>query len=260
MRLPRRVWNHIQRAFGIRFFVANRRRNDPVAQRHDAGQKLHCAGSADQMAVHGFGGRDHQPVGMGAEHIGHSGAFGFVIGRSTGAMGVDIAHFFPRNPCIRQSPRNRPRRPLFGGHDNIGGVRGHAKPGDFAQNIRPARPGVFIFLEHEHPRPLALHHAVAGGAERAAGVFGHHPQPFPGLDPAETQHRLGPAGDHCGAHAGPDHLKRQPHRVIGRGAGGGHGECRAFDVILHRHMAGRCIVHQLGHHKRMHPVLAFLID
>jgi invasion protein IalB len=69
LRLPRLVRNHVERAFRVRFLVADGRCDHPVLQRHDAGQKLHRAGAADQVAVHGLRRRYHQRVGMGPKAL-----------------------------------------------------------------------------------------------------------------------------------------------------------------------------------------------
>ncbi len=48
--------------------------------------------------------------------------------------------------------------------------------------------------------------------------------------------------------------------MIGGGAGSGNSERRPLEVPFHADVAGRRIVHQLGHHKGMHPVFALFIN
>src|SRR6056297_136273 len=197
---------------------------------------------------------------MGAKDIRHSGAFGLVVGRSAGAVGVDVAHPRMGHARVLQRAGYGPRSALFRRHHDIRRIRGHGKAQNLAKDCRATRPRVFIILEHEHASALALYHAVPGGRKRAARILGHDAQAFPCLDPSETQHRFRPARDHRGAKAGADHLKRLPHGVIGAGTGGCNGKTWPLDVEFHADMAGRGIVHQLGHHERMHPVLALFID
>src|SRR6056297_754289 len=56
------------------------------------------------------------------------------------------------------------------------------------------------------------------------------------------------------------HLEGLRHGVIGAGTGRGHGEAWPFEVELHRHMAGRRVVHQLGHDEGMNTILAVFVD
>ena len=48
--------------------------------------------------------------------------------------------------------------------------------------------------------------------------------------------------------------------MVGTGTSGGDAEAWAFQVEFHRQMTCGCIVHQLWHHKGMHPVLALFIN
>ena len=120
--------------------------------------------------MHRFGRGNHQLVGVLTEHIRHGGAFGLVVGRCSGAVGVDVAHFACVQPGIGQRTRHGPRRPVLGWHDDVAGVRGHGKACHLAQDVGAAFARVFQFFEHEHPCALALHHAVAVGRKRAARI------------------------------------------------------------------------------------------
>ena len=197
---------------------------------------------------------------MGAKRIGNRRAFGFVIRRRAGAVGVDIAHLGRVDPPIAQRTGNRAGRALFAGHHDVGGIRGHGEPDHLGQNIGPTGAGVLVFLEHKDRGALALNHAVAVGRERATGVFGHDAQALPRLDPAKAQHGFRAARDHHGAHAAAHQLERLPHRVVRGRTGGGDGKAGPLEVQFHRQMAGSGVVHQLGHDERMDAVFAVLVN
>ena len=61
-----------------------------------------------------------------------------------------------------------------------------AKPATSARISALRAISVIPIFEDVDRGPLALHHAVARGAERAAGVTRHHTQPLPGFHPTKT--------------------------------------------------------------------------
>ena len=125
--------------------------------------------------------------------------------------------------------------------------------------LRPG-PGVFVFFEHKNPGPFALYHAIAVRRKRAAGVRDITRSPSHALTPPKHNIDSDPPVIIDRGHACAHHLKGLRHCVIGDGTSRGHRKGRALEVMLHDYMAGGCVVHQLGHHKRVHPVFAVLID
>ena len=96
-----------------------------------------------------------------AEHICDGGAFGLVIGRRSGAVGVDIANIFWLQLRIPHRARNRPCGALFRRHHDIGGVRGHCEADHLRQNLGTPRLGVLIFFKDEDSGAFALDHPIA---------------------------------------------------------------------------------------------------
>ncbi len=151
---------------------------------------------------------------MMAEGIGHRRAFGFIVGRRSGAMSIDITDLFGVDLGILHGARDGAGRPLFGRHHDVRGVRSHREPDDFGQNHGTTFLRVLILLEHEHRSTLPLDHAVAVERKRTTGVFRHHTQAFPCLHTAKAQHRFRATRDHRRGHAAPDHIERLAHSVV----------------------------------------------
>ncbi len=162
-------------------------------------------------------------------------------------MRVDIADVAGCKIGIRQRQAHGARGPgRIGGHD-VARIGAHAKARDPGQDLRAARPGVVFRLEHQNARAVADHQAPAAQAERAAGVGGQHAQTFPRLDPAKAQHRLGAPGQHDVGRPAAHQQERQPHRVVGTGAGRSDGQHRPRRPVPDRQMRGCRIVHQSRH-------------
>ena len=89
--LARDVGDDVEVAVGVGLVVVDRRGDHAVADRHHAGEELDGAGAADQVAVHRLGRGDEEVVGVGAEDGADGGAFGAVVDRGAGAVGVDVA-------------------------------------------------------------------------------------------------------------------------------------------------------------------------
>ena len=61
------IWNNIEIASWIELGEVGRGRKHTVVQSEQRGRGFDGAGSAECMAVHGFGGTDRETIGMGAE-------------------------------------------------------------------------------------------------------------------------------------------------------------------------------------------------
>src|SRR5450432_3182345 len=91
---PRHVRYVIQIALRIRIEEIRRRRNDSLAQRADDGDEFDGAGCPERMAMHGFGRRYRELVGVRAEYTADGPGFGRIVGWRAGAVRIDVADVF----------------------------------------------------------------------------------------------------------------------------------------------------------------------
>ena len=81
------------------------------------------APGTDQVTMHGFGGRDHQPIRIRAKNLSDGRDLGFVICGGACAMRVDIANLIRAKPRIAQNTCNRTARAANAGCDDIACIR-----------------------------------------------------------------------------------------------------------------------------------------
>ena len=120
------------------------------------------------MAGEGFGGTDERHVfafkgfADGAEFFG-------VAHRSGRAVGIDVVH---AAAVLGECHLHAAHRPFAGRLHHIVTVGSRAVAGQFAQDVRAARFGVFIFFHHQDAAAAGNHEAVAVGIVGTAGLSG----------------------------------------------------------------------------------------
>jgi len=148
-------------------------RHDLVAQRENAEDALHRARAAQQMADRRLGARHRRARKIVAEHALCRRQLDRV-GHRRGAVRVDIVDVGRGHPRLAQRHAHRQLRALAlrMRRGDVIGVARQTVTDYLGIDLRAARLGVLIFLEHDHPRALAHHEAVTVLVIGAAGLFG----------------------------------------------------------------------------------------
>ena len=137
--LPGLIGDEIKIAIGIRDFIIDRRRKDPVVQSQAGGDALHGRPSGHGMSDHGFNGTHRQSVRMLPEYFLDD--FRFFPVEDHGRMGVpaDIVNVFRIQMGMGQGKlKGLQGVPGLGAEDHrIIGVVGQATPQNFGVDPRP---------------------------------------------------------------------------------------------------------------------------
>ena len=120
------------------------------------------------MAGKRFGGADERDF-LSGEHFADGTQFFGVADRRGSAVGVDVIDFAA---VLRQCHLHTAHRAFAGRLNHVVTVGSRAIAGQFAQDVRTARFGVFIFFHHQNAAASGNHEAVAVGIVGAAGLVG----------------------------------------------------------------------------------------
>ena len=125
------------------------------------------------------------------------------------------------------------------------GIARQAVADHFGVDLRAARLGVLIFLEHDDARALAHDEAVAVLVVGPAGLLrlvveigGERARLGEAGDADRADRRLGAAGEHDVGIVVLDHPRRVADRMGAGRAGGDHRMVRAHQPVFDRHLAG----------------------
>ena len=198
---------------------------------------------------------------MGAEDAADRGAFGAVVDRGAGAVGVDVADRLRGEAGVAQRPAHRPlgavpgsgsrcrwrRRSSRSRSPRRGSPRRGRGRGRSSSKTKTAAPSPWTM-------PLRL---SENGRQPSRDITR---RPSQALMPPKHSIDLAAAGQHHVGLAGADQVQRLAHRVVRRGAGRGDGVARALQVPRHRDVAGGGVVHQPRHDEGMNAVLPLLVD
>lgn len=123
---------------------------------------------AEGVAGKRFGGADERDF-LSGEHFADGTQFFGVADRRGSAVGVDVINFAA---VLRQCHLHTAHRAFAGRLHHVVTVGSRAVAGQFAQDVRAARFGVFIFFHHQDAAAAGNHEAVAVGIVGAAGLVG----------------------------------------------------------------------------------------
>ncbi len=177
-------------------------------------------------------------------------------------MGVDVVDLAGVDARIldRRLHGSEAAVAVLGGRGDVVGVAGQAVACDLGVDLRAARLGVLVLLEHQDARALAHDEAVAILVVRAAGLFrrvveaGRH---GPRGDEARHAHRADRRLCAARQHDVGVAVLDQPGRVadgVGAGrAGGDHRMVRPLESIADRNLAARQVYEGRGDEERAHP-------
>src|SRR5512139_939421 len=202
------------------------RRRDLMMHRQHGEHRLDPAGAAQQVAGHRLGRVDHRLVrGIAQRELDR---FGFVLvaERRRGAVRVDVVHLVSVDAGVAQRIEHGTPWAVGARCRHVVGVAAHAEAHDLGVDLRAARLGVFVFLEHQCSGALAQHEAVAVLVPRTAGgcrVVVAGGQCAGRGETAHAERRsgaLGATGDHHVGIAVLDHAGGQADRMQTGGAGG----------------------------------------
>ena len=181
-------------------------------------------------------------------------ALPLVAHRSTGAVGIDIAHLLGGNSGVRKCQTHTVGAALAAGAGG-GDVEGVVVVGaaqNFGVDLRSSGQCVFFRLQYQSAAALANDKAVALDVEGAAGVLRVVVLTAEGVGGRQRGNDRG-AGNGFPAHrqhgicrAGAQQHHGQRNGVNAGGAGGIEGEAGALNIILHGNLAGRHIAQHLG--------------
>src|SRR5204863_19645 len=160
------------RAILARIVEVERRRHDLVAQCQDAEDTLHCAGTAQQMADRRLGRAHRQAADRIAEEPADGPQFEFIAQRRRGAVRIDVIDVGKVEARLphRHLHRAEGARALGMRRGHVIGIARQAIAHDLGIDLRAARLGMLIFLEHDDAGTLAHHEAVAVLVPGAAGA------------------------------------------------------------------------------------------
>ena len=212
---------------GVLVVEVDRRRDRAVVDREDRGDRLECAGAAEQVAGHRLGAGDHDLVDVRAERRVQHQPLGDVALRRRGRVGVDVEDRLRADPGLRQRAEDRPRAAAAHrvGLGDVVGVGGDPGAEHLGVDPGPAGPRMLLGLEDQHAGALAEHEPVAGGVPRpgdrgrVSGVLRQRHHVGERRDVERVDRRLRAAGhDDVGA-AEPDLVDGHRDRLVAGRAG-----------------------------------------
>ena len=199
--------------------------------------RFYAAGRAEQVTGHGFGGRDFDLLGVGAENQLDRLRFRAVIEHGGRGVGIDVPDGRRVYPGFAQGILHGAGHAfaIFTGGGHVVGVARRAIADQLRIYPGPAFLSRFQRFNKEQPGPFADDKAIAFGVERARGlggvviVLGGERLERRKAGHAEGRYRgLHTTGDDSLDPAQQNFAERGTHGMNGRGAGRGGDNIGAF--------------------------------
>ena len=143
-----------------------------MVQRQHGIHGFHTAGTAEQVAGHGFGGIDHQFFGVFAEGKFQRSGFVGIAQWGRRAVRIHIINVARIETGIFQGAGHGQGWAFGIGRGNVVRIGAHTETGQFGVDFRAAFFGVFVFFQHQHTSTFAHHETVAVFIPRAGSSGG----------------------------------------------------------------------------------------
>src|SRR5690606_29086302 len=216
-----------------------------VANGEHREQRLDAAGGTEQVAGHGLGGGHRELAGVVAEGALDGNGLALVAHLRGSAVGVDVIDVLGIDAGVGQRRDHALARALavFRRRGDVIGIAALAHADQLAVDLRAARLGVFVFLQHQHAGAVGQHEAVAvlvPGTRSALGIVVAGGQRARRAEAADAQRGRGmfrTAGNHDVGVAVLDDPGGVTDVMRGRRARGDDGEVRALEAVHDRQVA-----------------------